>query len=104
MSFHASKGNTDHEMKAACPLLKVALGPGDHYAVPCALNICRADPLRRKGPRDLPLTCQADWCLSGHYRSCPYWRSCDDGRISLVEYVVRHMRAIYAVCARALQA
>lgn len=94
---------TEVETDANCPRLGVALGPGTHYGVPCTLNICHADPLRRRAPSDLPLTCQTDWCLSADYQRCPYWQSCTRERISLVQFILRQMRVVVAVCTRALQ-
>ncbi len=93
----------DEQQGSSCPRLGLAGGPGSPYAMPCTLNMCHADPLRRKGPYDLPLTCQADLCLSSKYRSCPYWRSREGDRISLVGFIARQMLAVYAICARALQ-
>jgi len=88
---------------ACCPCLGLPSGPGSHYAMPCAMNVCYADPLRRKGLRDLPLACQAECCLSADFSSCPYWRSANDDVISLAGFVVRQLRAAYAVCARSLR-
>jgi len=88
---------------ASCPRLGLASDPGSHYAMPCALNICHADPLRRKRPRDLPLTCQADCCLTTDFNRCPYWRSSDSDAISLAGFILRQISAAYAVCARSLR-
>jgi len=86
-----------------CPRLGLASDPGSHYAMPCPLNVCHADPLRRKGPRDLPLACQAECCLSADFPRCPYWRSSNDDAISLPGFIVRQLRAAYAVCARSFR-
>jgi len=94
---------SDGQRGASCPRLGLASGPGSSYAMPCTLNVCHADPLRRKGPYDLPLTCQADLCLSSRFRRCPYWRSCEGDRLSLAGFIARQMLAVYAICARALQ-
>jgi len=86
-----------------CPHLGLAADVGSHYAMPCALNVCHAHPLRRKGLRDLPLICQADWCLTADYRRCAYWQSCGGHSISLVGFILLQVRAAFAVCARSLQ-
>lgn len=87
----------------SCPRLGLSSHPGSYYAMPCTLNVCYADPLRRKGPRDLPLSCQADCCLTEDFRRCAYFRSADSESISLVSFIVRQFRAAYAVCARAFR-
>ena len=88
---------------ASSPRLGLAADPGSHYAMPCPLNVCHADPLRRKGPRDLPLACQAESCLSADFTRCPYWRSCNADSISLAVFIVRQLRVAYAVCARSFR-
>jgi hypothetical protein len=103
MLSHPVIPQTKKSAAASCPRLGVANALGNHYAVPCTLNICHADPLRRKGPYDLPLACQAEWCLGGDYRRCAYWQSCEGNRISLIGFILRQMRVIYVVCARSLQ-
>jgi hypothetical protein len=92
-----------HAAGASCPRLGLAGDPGSHYAMPCSLNICHADPLRRKRPRDLPLSCQADCCLTDRFARCPYWQSAEGDHISLVRFLVRQLRAAYTVCARSLR-
>jgi len=86
-----------------CPRLGLPSHPDSHYAMPCALNICHADPLRRRCPRDLPLTCQTDWCLTPNYRRCAYWQSAGGDSLSLGGFILRQLRAVHAICARAFQ-
>jgi len=88
---------------ASCPRLGLAADPGRHYAMPCPLNVCHADPLRRNQPRDLPMVCQADCCLTGSFTRCPYWQSSAGDNISLAGFLLRQLRAAYTVCARSLR-
>lgn len=88
---------------AACPRLGLAGDAQSYYAMPCPLNVCYADPLRRKGPRNLPLTCQADCCLTPGFSRCPYWLTADGVSISLPAFLLRQLRAAYAVCAWSLR-
>jgi hypothetical protein len=103
MYSHTFIPRDDESQATSCPHLGSANGPGNHYAMPCTLNVCHADPLRRKGPYDLPLACQAQWCLGGEYRRCAYWQIGDDIRLSLAGFILRQMRVVHAVCTRALR-
>ena len=92
-----------HPTGTNCPRLGLAGDPGSHHVMPCSLNVCHADPLRRMGPRDLPLSCQAESCLTDRFARCPYWQRAEDDQISLARFLLRQFRAAYAVCARSFR-
>jgi len=87
-----------------CPFLGVAGNPARHLPMPCDANACHADPLGRRGYAQLPLTCQADVCLSARYRTCRYWRNACAPTVGVGRFLLGQLLLAGSACLRRLRA
>jgi len=87
-----------------CPCLERAAHPGYYVPVPSTQNTCRADPLHRRDPGDLPLLTQVHRCLSEQFSCCPIWRAAQQRRLSLIKFVLIQARSTVTLWLRSLLA